>query len=292
MKRLAGDSAAGREKILLPYTSRSGIEYAENFTYVATCVTSGGSQADFGDLFATGCDCEKECFDGCICGRDQHGLAHYHPVTRRLRTSRCSYVVRECGAGCSCASDCSSRLVQHGITIPLQLYQVEGKGWAVRCASDLPEGTFVCEYAGELLSTVESRARFVEYDRKGSNFLLVLREVMGSGSASLRINIDATYYGNAARFINHSCDGGNLQIELVRIGSNPLPRVAFFTSRGVPAYSELTFAYGDIPVPNVHKAHQSSNENGETNNTAGLSHAVCKCGTPACSGWLPRDESI
>jgi histone-lysine N-methyltransferase SETMAR len=39
----------------------------------------------------------------------------------------------------------------------------------------------------------------------------VVREVLPSGLA-LRSSIDATLVGNVARFLNHACDGGNLQV--------------------------------------------------------------------------------
>jgi hypothetical protein len=58
--------------------------------------------------------------------------------------------------------------------------------------------------------------------------LIVIREHLPSGKACLRVNIDATRVGNVARFINHSCDGGNLHPVLVRGSGLLLPRLCFF----------------------------------------------------------------
>lgn len=63
----------------------------------------------------------------------------------------------------------------------------------------------------------------------------VVREVLPSRTASLRISIDATRVGNVARFINHACDGGNLVPVLV--GACVLP----------PELAQMAGAYQGIP---------------------------------------------
>lgn len=45
--------------------------------------------------------------------------------------------------------------------------------------------------------------------------LQVVREYLHTG-ACLRLNIDATFRGNVARFFNHACDGGSLDLTVVR----------------------------------------------------------------------------
>ncbi|CAK9153019.1 unnamed protein product [Ilex paraguariensis] len=104
---------------------------------------------------------------------------------------------------------------------------------------------------GELLMTKEARTRQKIYDDLASDdqfssSLLVLKEHLPSGNACMRINIDATRVGNVARFINHSCDGGNLSTKLVRNSGALLPRLCFFASRDTQEDEELTFSYGDI----------------------------------------------
>ncbi|RVW35153.1 Histone-lysine N-methyltransferase SUVR3 [Vitis vinifera] len=64
-----------------------------------------------------------------------------------------------------------------------------------------------------------------------SSALLVVREHLPSGKACLRMNIDGTRIGNVARFINHSCDGGNLLTVLLRSSGALLPRLCFFASK-------------------------------------------------------------
>lgn len=129
---------------------------------------------------------------------------------------------------------------------------------------------------GELLTTREARRRQQIYDKLASDdhfssALLVVREHLPSGNACLRINIDATRAGNVARFINHSCDGGNLSTILVRSSGALLPRLCFFASKDIKEGEELTFSYGEIRVrPKGSK---------------------CFCGSFSCFGTLPSEHT-
>lgn len=150
------------------------------------------------------------------------------------------------------------------------------KGWGLRAGEIIRSGQFVCEYAGELLTTKEARRRQQRYDELslGGQFsyaLLVVREHLPSGKACMRINIDATVIGNIARFINHSCDGGNLSTVLVRITGALFPRVCFFASRDIQEDEELTFSYGEIRV-----------------RSKGLQ---CFCSSSCCFGILPSEST-
>lgn len=104
-----------------------------------------------------------------------------------------------------------------------------------------------------------------------SSALLVVREHLPSRKACLRINIDATRVGNVARFINHSCDGGNLSTVLVRRTGALLPHLCFFALKDIKENMELSFSYGDIRL--------KSN---------GL---PCFCGSLSCGGTLPSEHT-
>uniref|UniRef100_J3L4J0 SET domain-containing protein n=2 Tax=Oryza brachyantha TaxID=4533 RepID=J3L4J0_ORYBR len=184
--------------------------------------------------------------------------------------------LRECGEGCPCGPSCGNRRTQRGITVRLRVMRHRKKGWGLHAAEVLRHGRFVCEYAGELLTTEEARKRQRLYDElasvgKLSPALIVIREHLPSGKACLRVNIDATKVGNAARFINHSCDGGNLHPVLVRSSGSLLPRLCFFAARDINEGEELTFSYGDARV-----------------RPKGL---PCFCGSLCCSGVLPSEET-
>lgn len=200
----------------------------------------------------SGCDCCERCDDECVCG------------------------CFECGQSCGCRLECGNRLTQRGVSVGLKIVRDTRKGWGLYADSFIPKGQFVCEYAGELLTTKEARRRQQMYDEltSGGHFssaLLVVREHLPSGNACLRINIDATRIGNVARFINHSCDGGNLSTVLVRSSGALLPRLCFFASLDIKEDEELTFSYGETRL-----------------RSNGLR---CFCGSSCCFGMLPSEHT-
>ncbi|TFJ82246.1 hypothetical protein NSK_006366 [Nannochloropsis salina CCMP1776] len=81
----------------------------------------------------------------------------------------------ECSSSCRCLPDqCQLRPTQASARLPLSLGYLPKKGWGVffspppSCAParppSLPPHTFVAEYTGELISTVEARRRLAIYD--------------------------------------------------------------------------------------------------------------------------------
>ncbi|XP_010558699.1 PREDICTED: histone-lysine N-methyltransferase SUVR3-like isoform X2 [Tarenaya hassleriana] len=160
-------------------------------------------------------------------------------------------IAKECGSGCGCGSNCPNRVTQKGISVRLKIVRDEKKG--------------------ELLTTEEARRRQKMYDElRSTGFspaLLVVREHLPSRQACLRVNIDATRIGNIARFVNHSCDGGNLSTVLVRTSGELLPRLCLFARRDIESEEELTFSYGEVRV-----------------RTDGMK---CFCRSSSCLGTLP-----
>lgn len=84
-------------------------------------------------------------------------------------------------------------------------------------------------------------------------------------------------------FINHSCDGGNLELAFVTRKGELIPRVALFARRGIASGEELTFSYGG--------GGDSSSGGGGCLQAEGSSQrrARCACGSAACRGFLPRE---
>jgi len=84
----------------------------------------------------------------------------------------------ECHAMCACDPSCSVRLVDNGIRVRLQIfYTTNARGWGLRTLADLPRGTFVCEYAGELLSQAEAERRWTFQEAHGiPNYILSASE--------------------------------------------------------------------------------------------------------------------
>lgn len=79
------------------------------------------------------------------------------------------------------------------------LYPVKtvNKGWGLLAGELLKKGVFVMQYVGEVFSTESEfgQKRMEKYNKSNVSYL------MKSGGSEV---IDATDYGNLARFINHS----------------------------------------------------------------------------------------
>ncbi|XP_022890596.1 probable inactive histone-lysine N-methyltransferase SUVR1 [Olea europaea var. sylvestris] len=158
--------------------------------------------------------------------------------------------IKECWLKCGCNIQCGNRVVQRGISRNLQVFMTPGgKGWGLRTLEDLPKGAFVCEYVGEVLTNAELYDR-VRSSKGEEHSYPVLLDADWCSEVVLKdedaLCLDATYYGNVARFINHRCFDSNM-VEIpveVETPDHHYYHLAFFTTRKVKAMEELTWDYG------------------------------------------------
>ncbi|KAL0418613.1 UNVERIFIED_CONTAM: putative inactive histone-lysine N-methyltransferase SUVR2 [Sesamum radiatum] len=138
--------------------------------------------------------------------------------------------IKECWWKCGCNKQCGNRVVQRGITRSLQvvfygcvwrgssltlaLIVWSWKRWGLRTLEDLPKGAFVCEYVGEVLTSGELFDRVIKSSKGEKHSYPVLLDADWGAERVLKdeetLCLDATYYGNVARFINHRCYDSNL----------------------------------------------------------------------------------
>ncbi|KAL7105582.1 hypothetical protein ACP275_07G053200 [Erythranthe tilingii] len=156
--------------------------------------------------------------------------------------------IKECWIKCGCSFKCANRVVQRGITAKLQVFMTaERKGWGVRTLEEIPKGGFVCEYVGEVVTTKEQFGRDLRKNSGDSQTYSVLLDAGWSCKGILKdedaLCLDATVYGNVARFINHRCFDSNLVDIPVEVETpdHHYYRLAFFTKRKVNALEELTW---------------------------------------------------
>ncbi|XP_075734779.1 histone-lysine N-methyltransferase EHMT1-like [Rhipicephalus microplus] len=141
----------------------------------------------------------------------------------------------ECNQACTCWNDCSNRVVQKGITCHLQLFRTQKKGWGVRTLQDIPQGAFVCEYVGEMLSDSDAD------NREADAYLFDLENKDGETYC-----LDARHYGNVCRFVNHLCEPNLAPVRVfVEHQDMHFPRMAFFSLRPIARNEELGFDYGE-----------------------------------------------
>ncbi|XP_027367291.1 probable inactive histone-lysine N-methyltransferase SUVR2 [Abrus precatorius] len=159
--------------------------------------------------------------------------------------------IKECWRKCGCDMQCGNRVVQRGLRCKLQVFLTrEGKGWGLRTLEDLPKGSFVCEYAGEILTNTELYDRTMQNSGNDRHTYPVTLDADWGSEGVLKdeeaLCLDATYNGNVARFINHRCSDANL-IDIpveVETPDRHYYHLALFTNRNVNAYEELTWDYG------------------------------------------------
>ncbi|XP_022085273.1 histone-lysine N-methyltransferase EHMT2-like [Acanthaster planci] len=251
MKLAAGNRAIRTEKIIsrdisrglesLPITAVNAINddpVPTDFHYVAQSCETKPLSINHSIKNPPMCTCTNEdCYtDSCECANNS--VQCWYDSDGRLFPDFDYHeppLIFECGPGCKCWRSCRNRVVQNGIRCHLQLYRTAKIGWGVRVTQDVPQGTFICEYSGELISDAEADKR------EDDSYLFDLdneeREVYC---------IDARYYGNVSRFINHQCDPNIVPVRVfIEHRDISFPRIAFFASRDIKAQEELGFDYGD-----------------------------------------------
>lgn len=74
--------------------------------------------------------------------------------------------------------------------------ETKSKGLGLFSTNNIPANEFIIEYLGEMYDSTELYCRQQKFGEEYSNY------VFKTGDNEY---IDARYYGNEARFINHSC---------------------------------------------------------------------------------------
>ncbi|XP_077691886.1 histone-lysine N-methyltransferase EHMT1 isoform X6 [Eretmochelys imbricata] len=237
-KTVSRDIARGYERIPIPCINSVDSEPCPtNYKYVSqNCVTSP-MNIDRNITHLQYCVCIDDCSSSnCMCGQLSM-RCWYDKDGRLLPEFNMSEppLIFECNHACSCWRNCRNRVVQNGLRVRLQLYRTQNMGWGVRSMQDIPLGTFVCEYVGELISDSEADVR------EEDSYLFDLDNKDGEVYC-----IDARFYGNISRFINHLCEP-NLTPVRVFMSHQDLrfPRIAFFSTRQIEAGEEIGFDYGD-----------------------------------------------
>ncbi|XP_054709302.1 histone-lysine N-methyltransferase SETD2-like [Uloborus diversus] len=168
----------------------------------------------------------------------------------------------ECGSRCETGDACSNKRFQKRLYAKVEPFKTDKKGWGLRLLEDIPRGTFVIEYVGEVLSRHGFKQRVKEYAREKSNHYYF----MALKSDEI---IDATKKGNLSRFMNHSC---NPNCETQKWTCNGELRIGFFAKTDLKASSELTFDY------------QFERYGRQAQN--------CFCGSDSCTGYIGLTNEI
>ena len=108
--------------------------------------------------------------------------------------------------------------------------EIHGRG--LFSVTDLEKDQLIIEYVGELIRSKVADVRERYYDSKGI------------GCYMFRIDenfvVDATKMGNAARYVNHSCDP-NCEARVITVGTSK--KIVIYASKAIPLGVELTYDY-------------------------------------------------
>lgn len=152
------------------------------------------------------CECDNVCdSNNCILGRD---LVECHRETCR-------------------AKECTNNKITLAKTQDVYVKETQVKGLAVFAQNDIPAGTFILEYIGQVIDKKECDKRKI---KNVSQFIIEIKIAQKSKMTSF---IDAKNCGNATAFINHSCEP-NCQHELW-VAEN-LPRVAIYSLKNITRF--------------------------------------------------------
>nr|XP_055075624.1 histone-lysine N-methyltransferase EHMT2 isoform X2 [Misgurnus anguillicaudatus] len=235
---ICSDVAQGYENVPIPCVNGVDDEGSpSDYKYIAENCETSTMNIDRNITHLQHCSCTDDCSSSnCLCGqlsircwydKDHRLLQEFNKIEPPL--------IFECNMACSCHRTCKNRVVQAGIKVRLQLYRTEKMGWGVRALQDIPQGSFICEYVGELISDAEADVR------EDDSYLFDLDNKDGEVYC-----IDARYYGNISRFINHLCDPNIIPVRVFMLHQDlRFPRIAFFSSRDIYTGQELGFDYGD-----------------------------------------------
>ncbi|CAG5116873.1 unnamed protein product [Candidula unifasciata] len=155
------DLSYGKEHY--PISCVNGIDrhYPDYVEYSDHRIPSNGVQLNLDPDFLVCCDCTDNCRDKSKCACQQMTIQntswigeidpeagyHYKRLPEPLFTG-----IVECNVRCKCDKRCHNRVAQHGLRMRLQVFKTEKKGWGLRCLDDIAKGSFICIYAGQLLT--------------------------------------------------------------------------------------------------------------------------------------------
>jgi uncharacterized protein len=132
---------------------------------------------------------------------------------------------------------------------------IHGLGGFAR--KDIPKGTRIVEYTGEVISNAESDRRYDDDAMENHHtFLFILNK---------RQCVDAAFNGNEARFINHSCDP-NAEAFI------PRGRIWIEAIKDIPKGAEIVYDYAF--------------EDDKKYTLDDYRRYGCKCGAKNCRGTI------
>lgn len=175
----------------------------DDFTYISKNIISTDVKISRASRSSC-CSCIDNCTNdwNCCSARRSSRLA-YDSNKCLQRIGNTHLPIYECNELCKCGPNCANRVVQLGSKIAVCIFKTStGKSLGLKTLEPIQKGQFINEYVGEIIDYVTSESRDKLYVKTGTYYIFNMDFYHNVEPFS----IDATKYGNATRFINHSCN--------------------------------------------------------------------------------------
>ncbi|KAK7405654.1 hypothetical protein VNO78_07222 [Psophocarpus tetragonolobus] len=283
---ILADLSTGSESIPVPLVNEVDNEKGPSFF---TYFHSLKDPKPFSSVQSSyGCNCNKTCVPGdlsCSCIQRNEGDFPY--TANAILVSR-KPLVHECGPMCKCFPNCKNRVSQTGLKHQMEVFKTKDRGWGLRSLDAIRAGTFICEYAGEVIDRSKVNENWGYNDEyvfdtsrifhpfKWNFEPSLLEEISTNISSedyaiSSPLIISSNNFGNVARYMNHSCSPNVFwQPVLYAENNQSFLHIAFFALRHIPPMAELTYDYGCSGQAEGSSAPKERNK--------------CLCGSSKCRG--------
>ncbi|PIN04979.1 histone H3 (Lys9) methyltransferase SUV39H1/Clr4, required for transcriptional silencing [Handroanthus impetiginosus] len=205
----------------------------------------------------TGCECVGGCMDECLCSMKNGGEFAYDMNGILVRGKP---LIFECGPHCRCPPSCRNRVTQKGLRNRFEVFRSRETGWGVRSLDLIQAGSFICEYAGIVLTREQIQlftmtgdsliypSRFAERWKEWGDLSQIFSDYVCPTYPSippLDFAMDVSKLRNVACYISHS-SSPNVFVQLVLHDHNNVcfPRLMLFAMENIPPMRELSLDYG------------------------------------------------
>ncbi|KAI8566575.1 hypothetical protein RHMOL_Rhmol02G0051300 [Rhododendron molle] len=205
----------------------------------------------------SGCDCVSICGDDCLCAWKNGGGFAYD---RNGILMRGKPLIYECGINCRCPPECRNRVSQKGVKNRFEVFRSRETGWGVRSLDLITAGTFICEFAGVVLTREQAELftmngdslvypnRFASRWTEWGNLSDIFSDYVHPSFPSippLEFAMDVSRMRNVACYISHS-SSPNVLVQFVLYDHNNMmfPHLMLFAMENIPPLRELSIDYG------------------------------------------------
>ncbi|XP_047954365.1 histone-lysine N-methyltransferase family member SUVH9-like [Salvia hispanica] len=213
-----------------------------------------------------GCNCAGGCLDDCFCAMKNGGEFAYDLQGILVRGKP---LIFECGPHCSCPPTCRNRVTQKGVRNRFEVFRSKETGWGVRSLDLIQAGSFICEFAGVVLTREQAQiftmngdrlvypSRFTGNWKQWGNLSAVFSDYVCPESPStppLDFTMDVSRMRNIACYLSHSTSP-NVMVQFVLYDHNNLsfPHLMLFAMENIPPLRELSLDYGVADESNMGK---------------------------------------